>query len=85
MDSWVPRHRLTVDEHHRMAEVGLLAPDAHVGLIEGEIIDMVPIGPPHCGNVDRLNHLLSAAVGKRAMISAPAGPRSARCAWPPRP
>jgi len=34
------RHRITVEEYHRMAEVGLLAPDARVELIEGEIIDM---------------------------------------------
>lgn len=68
MESWVPRHRITVDEYYRMAEVGLLAPDARVELIEGEIIDMVSIGPPHCGNVDRLNHLLTSAVGKRAIV-----------------
>jgi hypothetical protein len=27
------RHRITVEEYHRMAEVGLLAPDARVELI----------------------------------------------------
>lgn len=40
----VRRHRLTVEEYFRMAEVGLLAPEARVELIEGEIFDMPPIG-----------------------------------------
>jgi Uma2 family endonuclease len=39
MDNWLPRHRFTVDEYCRMAEVGLLAPNARVELIEGQIID----------------------------------------------
>jgi Uma2 family endonuclease len=42
LEDWVPRHRITVDEYHRMARVGLLAPDARVELIEGEIIKMAP-------------------------------------------
>lgn len=36
------RQRLTVDECYRMAEVGVLAPDARVELIDEEIIDMAP-------------------------------------------
>jgi hypothetical protein len=36
----VRRHRLTVEEYFRMAELGLLSPDARVELIEGEIFDM---------------------------------------------
>ena len=40
MDEWPRRHRITVEEYYRMAEVGLLAPDARVELIEGEIIDI---------------------------------------------
>lgn len=51
-----------------MAEVGLLAPDARVELIEGEIIDMAPIGDPHRGTVALLDELLHEAVGKRATI-----------------
>lgn len=62
------RHRITVQEYYRMAEVGLLAPDARVELIDGEIIDMAPIGPPHGGTVMILNRLLQRAVGDRAMI-----------------
>ena len=34
-DMSIRRHRITVDEYYRMAEVGLLAPDARVELIEG--------------------------------------------------
>jgi Uma2 family endonuclease len=62
------RHRITVDEYHRMAEVGLIAPDARVELIEGEIIEMPPIGNPHAATVDQLNGLLHDDVGKRAII-----------------
>ena len=40
-----------------MAALGLLAPDARVELIEGEIIDMAPIGMHHVSVVDRLNKL----------------------------
>jgi Uma2 family endonuclease len=68
-EDWLPRHRITVDEYYRMAEVGLLAPDARVELIEGEIIDMPPIGSSHGGVVNRLNRLLVQAIGDRAIVS----------------
>lgn len=64
----VRRHRLTVEEYYRMAEVGLLAPDARVELIEGEIIDMVPIGNRHSGVVDQLAGLMVAAAGQRGHV-----------------
>lgn len=51
-----------------MAEVGLLAPDARVELIEGEIIDMAPVGNPHNSAVDRLNQWLTVAVLGQAIV-----------------
>lgn len=68
-DAWPRPHRLTVDEYYRMAEVGLLAPDARVELIEGAIVDMAPIGELHIAAVMHLNHRLVEAVGKRALVS----------------
>jgi Uma2 family endonuclease len=68
MEDWPRRHRITVDEYHRMAESGSFAPDARVELIEGEIIDMPPIGSSHAGTVGQLHSLLYRAVGDRAMI-----------------
>lgn len=52
-----------------MAEVGLLAPDARVELIEGEIVDMAPIGTTHAGIVNFLNRLLVRAAGDRAVVT----------------
>lgn len=64
IDNEPRRHRLTVDDYHRMAEVGLLPPDARVELIEGEIIDMAPFGSEHGAIVDWLaEHLILAAKG----------------------
>jgi Uma2 family endonuclease len=52
-------HRFTTEDYHRLAEVGILAPDARVELIEGEIHDMSPIGPFHGGVVKRLLEIFS--------------------------
>ena len=50
-------HRFTVKEYYRMAETGVLRPDARVELLNGRIIDMSPIGPLHGSLVKRLNRL----------------------------
>jgi Uma2 family endonuclease len=62
------RHRLTVSEYLRMGEVRILAPDARVELIEGEIFDMAPIGSLHAGTVTRLGRMLERAVGDTALV-----------------
>lgn len=49
------RHRLDVTAYYKMAAVGILTPKDRVELIDGEIIDMNPIGTAHAGMVNRLN------------------------------
>jgi Uma2 family endonuclease len=67
-ENWLPRHRITVDEYLKMAEVGILDEAARVELIEGEIIDMAPIGAPHASVVNRLNRLFVLTTGESAII-----------------
>jgi len=62
------RHRLTATDYHRMGDAGILRPDARVELIEGEIIDMAPIGSRHAAAVERLAAALRGAVGDLAMV-----------------
>jgi Uma2 family endonuclease len=58
-----PTRRLfTVDEYHRMAEAGILCEDDRVELVEGEIIEMPPIGSQHAAIVDRLGAWLRRAL-----------------------
>ncbi|HEY7064350.1 MAG TPA: Uma2 family endonuclease [Chloroflexota bacterium] len=64
----VTHHKFTADEYCRMAELGILAPNARVELIEGDIVDMPPIGRGHVSCVARLTHLCVAGLGNRAVV-----------------
>lgn len=62
------RRRFTLDQYHRMGEAGILTKDDRVELIEGEIIEMSPIGAPHASIVDRITRLLVTRLGDRAIV-----------------
>ena len=53
------RRRFTMDEYHLMGQVGILGEDDRVELLEGEIVEMAPIGSRHQATVDRLTELFS--------------------------
>ena len=53
------KHQFTVSEYERMGETGIFAPDARVELIEGEIIEMSPIGSRHAACVDLITEVFN--------------------------
>ena len=62
------KHRFSVKEYYRMAETGVLRPDARVELLNGEIIDMSPIGPFHGGVVGRLTRVFNKLSKNRWLV-----------------
>ena len=62
------RRRFTLDDYRRMVGAGILTKDDRVELIEGEIVEMAPIGPEHNSVVARLTHLLVPLVSGCAIV-----------------
>ena len=65
-----PQRLFTVEEYHRLAEVGVLHEDDRVELLNGIIINMMPIGPFHGSSVKRLTHVFESANNGRWITSA---------------
>lgn len=64
----LPRRPFTTAEYHRLIEAGILTEDDRVELIDGEIIQMTPIGPRHAACVDRLAEFLTGRIKKLAIV-----------------
>lgn len=63
------RRLFDVDEYHRMAQAGILTEDDRVELIDGEIVEMNPIGAPHARCVMFLNDVFVRRLEGRAVVS----------------
>jgi Uma2 family endonuclease len=69
LEATLTRHKLTVADYHKMADAGILTEDDRVELIEGEIIQMPPIGSQHAGTVNRLSRRLDRAIGDMGIVA----------------
>ena len=58
----------TVHEFERMGEVGILAPDERVELLDGEIVKRMTIGPRHNASVTRGTRFFILALGEQALV-----------------
>lgn len=68
MNVLMERRLFSVEEYHRMAEVGILGSDDRVELIDGELVTMAPIGKWHASRVSRLDHLFQKAAADDALV-----------------
>lgn len=62
------RRLFTIEEYERMVETGILKQDDRVELIEGEVVEMSPIGDAHAAFVSNLTHLLVTRYGDRSRV-----------------
>jgi Uma2 family endonuclease len=62
------RFRFTPDEYQRLGETGILHEDDRVELIDGEIIEMSPIGIQHSECVAIVNIVLHELLGRTAKV-----------------
>ncbi len=65
----VARRRFTTAEYARMAEAGVLGEDDRLELIEGEIIELAPIGYGDAACVRRMTSLFSRLLGEGVQVS----------------
>ena len=68
MSVQIARRHFNVTEYYRMAEAGVLSEDDRVELIEGEIVEMNPIGSRHAACVGRLTEFLGRLVAGEAIV-----------------
>ena len=73
---------IDVDEYHRMADLGLIAPDSRVELLDGEVVDMAPIGTRHNACVMWLTRAFSRSIGDRALLGVQGSMRLGRFSEP---
>lgn len=62
------RRRLSADQFEQMGRTGILGPDERVELLDGELIEMPPIGSRHAAAVDFLSMHFARTVGDGALV-----------------
>ncbi len=63
------RMRITTDRYQKMVATGVFTSYDRIELIEGEMLNMAPIGPKHAAVADRLARLFVLAVHDAAIVS----------------
>jgi Uma2 family endonuclease len=67
------RTRISVNRYQKMVAAGVLNESDRIELIDGDLIDMAPIGPKHAAITARLTKQFVLQVGDEAIVS-PGGP-----------
>jgi Uma2 family endonuclease len=62
-------HRFTVEDFERMVEAGILTKEDRVELIQGQVVEMSPIGKRHASAVNRATRVFIQRCGDRAIVS----------------
>lgn len=64
------KHLTNLDEWRRLGEANIFPPGSRLELINGEILEMAPIGFNHAGHVIRLLNFFASRVANKALLNA---------------
>jgi Uma2 family endonuclease len=59
---------ITVAEYYRMGDAGIIGPDERIELLDGQLIEMAPVGPPHDYCVERVTSHFYKRFADRAFV-----------------
>ena len=62
------RRKFTLEEYHRLGEMGFLDEDDRVEFMAGDIVEMSPVGKAHNACISRTNRKLVQQLGDRAIV-----------------
>ena len=68
MQAEVTKKRFTVEEYYKMDEAGILAADVHTELVDGEIIEVMRMGPRHASVLSRIIHLFVELYDRKVVL-----------------
>ena len=63
------KHLTDLNEWRRLGEAAIFPPESRLELIDGEILEMAPIGSNHAGHLKRINKLFTRFVPDNVIIS----------------
>ena len=63
------KHLTNLNEWRRLGEAAIFPPESRLELINGEILEMAPIGSNHAGHLKRINKLFTRFVPDNVIIS----------------
>lgn len=69
MAAILERRRFTVAEFARLAEVGVFGPDERLELVEGEVLEMSPIGQRHAACVNFMTQVFATGCAGKALVA----------------
>jgi Uma2 family endonuclease len=65
----VRKHLTDIHEWQKIGEANIFPPESRLELINGEILEMAPIGSNHAGHLKRINSVLTILVSGKAIVS----------------
>jgi Uma2 family endonuclease len=68
-DDFYKKHLTNLAEWKKLGEANIFPPGSRLELINGEIIEMAPIGSNHSGHINKLTQLLVRLVSNQAIVS----------------